>query len=104
MFPPNETIAYFWSVGLILTRDKEDGKEYYNAAVVKVESEHWIKLKWEWLGFSAGSISVVHINWIQRDSARNRANPNYSEDKIIINMESVGAPGVSARIVQANSI
>ena len=87
-----------------MTREKEDGKEYYNAAVVKVESEHWIKVKWEWLGFSAGSISVVHVNWIQRDSARNRADHNYSEDNIVINMESVGAPGVSAHLVQANSI
>ena len=47
---------------------------------------------------------VVVTNWIQRDSARQRADPNYSEDNIVINMESVGAPGVSARIVQANSI
>ena len=46
----------------------------------------------------------MHVNWIQRDSASNRANPNYSEENIIINMESVGAPGVSARLVQANSI
>ena len=67
-------------------------------------SENWIKVKWEWVGFSAGSISVVHVNWIQHDSARNRANPNYSEDKIIRNMESVGAPGVSAHLVRANSI
>ena len=89
---------------IILTREKKDGKEYYNAEVIKVDSEHQIKVKWEWLGFSEGSISVVHVNWIQRDSARNGADHNYSEDSIVINMDSVGSPGVSARLVQANSI
>ena len=67
-------------------------------------SEHWIKVKWDRGGFSSESISVVHVNWIQRDSARNRSDHKYSEDNIFINMESVGAPGVSACIVGANSI
>ena len=67
-------------------------------------SEHWIKVKWERGGFSPGSIITVHVKWIQHDSARKRTDPNYSTDNIVINMEVVGAPGVSAGIVQANSI
>ena len=46
----------------------------------------------------------MHVDWIQLDSARQRSDHNYSEDNIVINMESVGAPGVIARIVQANFI
>ena len=90
--------------GSILTREKEHGNKYYSETVVMVCSEHWIKVKWDWGGFSPGSISIVHVNWIQRDYARKRADPNYSKDNIVINMESVGAPGVNTRIVQPNSI
>ena len=66
--------------------------------------EHCIKVKWDWGGFSPGIINTLHVNWILRDSARKRSDPNYSEENIVINMESVGAPGVIARMVQANSI
>ena len=89
---------------IIFTWEREQGNRYYSATVVKVCSEFWVKVNWYWGGFSPGSISTVHVNWIQRDSARKRADPNYSEDNIVINMESVGAPGVSNRIVKANSI
>ena len=88
----------------IFTKEKENSNSYYYAVVIKVMNEHWIEVKWDWGGFSPGSISIVHVNWIQRDSARQRSDPNYSKYNIVIKMESVGAPGVSVRIVQANSV
>ena len=87
-----------------MTREKEDGNKYYSAIVVMVCSEHCTKVELDWGGFSAGNISVMHVNWIQRDSARIIADHNYNEDNIVIHMESVGAPVVSAHLVQSNSI
>ena len=87
-----------------MTREKQDGKEYHNATVVKVCSEDWIKVKWEWKGFSPGSMSMVHVSWIKDGSTRDRGNPNYSEDNYVFDLESIGQPGVFAHASSANSI
>ena len=87
-----------------MTREKQDGKEYHNATVVKVCSEDWIKVKWEWKGFSPGSMSMVHVSWIKDGSTRDRGNPNYNEDNIVVDLASIGQPGLFAHGSSANSI
>ena len=87
-----------------MTREKQDGTEYHNAIVLKLGSEDWIKVKWEWKGFSPGSMSMVHVSWIRDSSTRNRGNPNYNEDNYAFDLESIGQPGLFAHGSSANSI
>jgi len=87
-----------------LTRENQDGKEYHSATVVKVCSENWIKVKWDWEGFSPGSMSMVHVSWIKDGSGSNRGNPNYREDNYVFDLESMGQPGLFAHYSSAHSI
>ena len=45
----------------------------------------------------------MHVSWIQDGSARNIDDPNYREENIVINMESLGVPGIAC-IVKADFI
>ena len=85
---------------IIFTREKEDSDAYYFATVVKVCSEHWIKVKCHWEVFTALTISTVRVNWIHCDSARKTSIPNYSDDNIVLNFESLVAPGRIVHFIQ----
>ena len=60
----------------------------------------WINVRWEWRGFSPGSTSKVHENWI-RDSneSRPRRDTDYCyDDSIRINCSSIGRDGLFVRV------
>ena len=65
---------------------------------MNIKNEEWIGVKWSWKGCTEGSMSNVHIRWIQDDSARGTAHPNYSDDKLVIDYDSVVGSAVISKI------
>ena len=47
---------------------------------------------------------MVHVSWIKDGSTRDRGNPNYNEDNIVVDLASMGQPGLFAHGSSANSI
>ena len=47
---------------------------------------------------------MVHVSWIKDGSTRDRGNPNYNEDNIVVDLASIGQPGFYAHGSSANSI
>ena len=84
---------------IIFTRERENSDAYYQVTLVKVCSDRWIQVTRHWKRFTAGRICNVHVNCIQCDSACKRRIPNYIDENIALNLESLGAPGGIARFI-----
>ena len=54
---------------------------FYKATVVQILEDDQNKARWNWTGFSPGSISKVQKPWIQNKNApRERQDKNYNHD------------------------
>ena len=68
--------------------------------VVQILEHGWIKVRWDWRGFSPGSTSRVNESWI-RDSnePQQRQDTDYDyDDNVHINCSSIGRDGLFVRV------
>ena len=52
----------------IFAKEHEHTTVFHPATIVQILGNGWIKIKWDWEGFSPGSMSKVHERWIRDDN------------------------------------
>ena len=103
MLPNSDCYAHhsrFNTHHVVHTKEREDSLGFHKAMVVQILEHDWIKVRWDWTGFSPGSTSIVHESWIRDDNAsrpRQHTHYNYDHD-ICINCASIGRDRFYVRV------
>ena len=53
----------------LFAKEREDATVFHKGTILQTLEHGWIKVKWDWTGFSPGSTSIVHERWISNDNA-----------------------------------
>ena len=84
----------------IFAKERENTTVFHPATIVQILGNGWIKIKWDWEGFSPGSMSKVHERWIRDDNASRPTlytHYNYDND-IRIDCTSIGRDNLHVRV------
>ena len=84
----------------VFAKEREDATVFHKGTIVQTLEHGWIKVKWDWKGFSPGSTSKVHESWIRDDNAsRPRRITDYNyDDNLRINCASIGRDRLYVRV------
>ena len=83
----------------VFAKECEDATVFHKGTIVQILEHGWIKVKWDWEGFSPGSTSKVHERWIRDDNASRpmqERHYNYDHD-IRIDCASIGRDNLYVR-------
>jgi len=85
---------------IVQAKEREDSLSFHKATIVQILQHGWIRVRWDWTGFSRGSTSRVHETWIRDDNAsrpRQETHYNYDHD-IRIDCASIGRDNLYVRV------
>ena len=85
---------------IVHAKERKNSPIAYTATVVQILEDKWIKVRWEWRGFSPGSTYIVKTTWITDDNAplsRQDTDYNYDDNKHI-DCHSISMNRVFARV------
>ena len=84
----------------VFAKEREDATVFHPGKIVQILECGWIKIRWDWKGFSPGSMSKVHERWIRDDNASRPTRDayyNYDND-IRIDCTSIGRDNLHVRV------
>ena len=84
----------------VFAKEREDATVFHKGTIVQILEHGWIKVKWDWKGFSPGSTSKVHERWIRDDNvSRPTQDTHYNYDNDIrIDCTSIGRDNLYVRV------